>query len=92
MDNQHQKISGYRDLTQEEIDLMNEAKALEAEVLAFQKKVMRQLSEQEERGTAVDQIRLRESFAHRWAQIGRTDIETGFMALVRAIAQPQPKE
>lgn len=30
MDNQHQKISGYRDLSQDEIDLMNEVKALEA--------------------------------------------------------------
>lgn len=29
MDNQHKKISGYRDLSQEEIDLMNEAKELE---------------------------------------------------------------
>jgi hypothetical protein len=28
MDNQHKKISGYRELSQEEIDLMNEAKAL----------------------------------------------------------------
>ena len=28
MDNQHQKISGYRDLSQTEIDLMNEAKEL----------------------------------------------------------------
>ena len=27
MDNQHRKISGYRDLKQEEIDLMNEIKA-----------------------------------------------------------------
>lgn len=27
MDNQHQYIKGYRDLTQEEIDLMNEVKA-----------------------------------------------------------------
>lgn len=26
MDNQHKKISGYRDLTQQEIDLMNEIK------------------------------------------------------------------
>jgi hypothetical protein len=26
VDNQHQKISGYRDLSQEEIDLMNELK------------------------------------------------------------------
>lgn len=30
MDNQHRKIAGYRDLSQAEIDLMNEIKALEA--------------------------------------------------------------
>jgi hypothetical protein len=30
MDNQHRKIAGYRELTQEEIALMNEVKALEA--------------------------------------------------------------
>ena len=30
MDNQHRKISGYRELSQFEIDLMNEAKSLEA--------------------------------------------------------------
>lgn len=28
MENQHQKITGYRDLSQAEIDMMNEAKAL----------------------------------------------------------------
>lgn len=28
MENQHQQIKGYRDLSQEEIDLMNEAKEL----------------------------------------------------------------
>lgn len=28
MDNQHQKIKGYRDLSQTEIDLMNEGKEL----------------------------------------------------------------
>jgi hypothetical protein len=28
MDNQHRKIAGYRDLSQEEIDLFNEGKAL----------------------------------------------------------------
>ena len=28
MEDQHKKIKGYRDLSQEEIDLMNEAKAL----------------------------------------------------------------
>lgn len=30
MENQHQKISGYRDLSQAEIDAMNEVKGLEA--------------------------------------------------------------
>ena len=28
MDNQHRKITGYRELSQDEINLMNEAKAL----------------------------------------------------------------
>lgn len=32
MENQHQKIKGYRDLTQEEIDLMNEVKTKGAEL------------------------------------------------------------
>ncbi|WP_404938996.1 hypothetical protein P7C00_11350 [Pseudomonas sp. JDS08PS003] len=31
MDNQHKKITGYRDLTQREIDGMNSIKALEAD-------------------------------------------------------------
>ncbi|VVM55219.1 hypothetical protein PS684_00131 [Pseudomonas fluorescens] len=31
MDNQHRKITGYRDLTQSEIDGMNSIKALEAD-------------------------------------------------------------
>ena len=35
MDNQHKKIAGYRDLTQEEIDLMNRSKALASEVGDF---------------------------------------------------------
>ena len=32
MENQHRKIKGYRDLTQEEIDLMNEVKVKGAEL------------------------------------------------------------
>lgn len=35
MDNQHKKITGYRDLTQEEIDLMNRSKELASEVGEF---------------------------------------------------------
>lgn len=32
MENQHKKITGYRDLTQDEIDAMNESKALASKV------------------------------------------------------------
>lgn len=32
MDNQHKKIKGYRDLSQAEIDLMNEVKAIGPQV------------------------------------------------------------
>lgn len=35
MKDQHTKITGYRDLTQEEIDLMNEGKALAEQCGAF---------------------------------------------------------
>ncbi|WP_043530458.1 DUF7681 family protein [Litchfieldella xinjiangensis] len=92
MDNQHKKISGYRDLTQDEIDLMNEAKALEAQCLAFHRKVRGVLVSQSITGSDEDRFRMDNANAMRWHSIARTDIETGFMALVRSIAQPQPKE
>lgn len=71
MENQHQKITGYRDLTQEEIDLMNEVKAKGVEL-----------------GELVDKLMATESVDKRWASIGKTDLQTGMMALVRSIAQP----
>jgi len=39
MENQHRKITGYRELSQEEIDLMNEVKALGAAIEAVELKV-----------------------------------------------------
>lgn len=90
MENQHRKISGYRELTQQEIDLMNEAKELEAKCLALHKKIGDRLGDQALDPS--DYKRLEASQGKRWHAIARTDIETGFMALVRSIAQPQPKE
>ncbi|OMG89754.1 hypothetical protein [Achromobacter xylosoxidans] len=72
MENQHQKIKGYRDLSQAEIDAMNEAKALAEQCGAFVEKLRAQ-------GTALDQ---------RWVSIGATDLQRGFMAVIRGIAQP----
>ena len=39
MDNQHKKIKGYRDLSQEEINLMNEGKELAEQVGSFIEKL-----------------------------------------------------
>ena len=71
MENQHQHIKGYRDLSAEEIALMNEIKATG-----------------EELGALVAKLRATEGLDQRWVSIGQTDLQTGLMALVRAVAQP----
>jgi hypothetical protein len=71
MKDQHTKIKGYRDLTQEEINLMNEAKVLAEQV-----------------GTLVDKIESTDGIDKRWAAIGKTDLQKGFMSLIRSVAQP----
>lgn len=71
MDNQHKHIKGYRDLSQKEIDLMNEAKELAESVGAF-----------------VAILQQQDSLDQRWVAIGKTDLQKGFMSLIRGIAQP----
>ncbi len=71
MDNQHKQIKGYRDLSQEEIDLMNEAKYLAVQV-----------------GDLVAKIQVTPLTDKRWVSIGKTDLQKGFMSLIRAVAQP----
>lgn len=71
MENQHQHIKGYRDLSQAEIDAMNAIKA-----------------KGEELGALVKSLRGNGSLDQRWVSIGATDLQTGIMALVRAVAQP----
>lgn len=71
MDNQHKLIRGYRELSQEEIDLMNKVKATG-----------------EQLGDLIDELRCLVSTDKRWLEIGKTDLQTGIMALVRSIAKP----
>lgn len=78
MDNQHRKIKGYRDLSQEEIDLMNEIKEKAAEVGALVEKL-----EKADFARSAD-----EDTDKRWVDIGKTDLQKGFMALTRSIAKP----
>lgn len=72
MQNQHKKIKGYRDLTQSEIDLMNEGKELAEKVGAYVGKLQKQ--------DGLDQ---------RFIATGKTDLQKGFMCVVRGIAQPE---
>ena len=80
MDNQHQKIKGYRDLSQAEIDMMNtiEGKGEELRELC---KTVSEWAQVNDAAEGTDSC--------RWAAIGRTDLQTGIMALVRAVARPE---
>lgn len=71
MDNQHKQIKGYRDLSAEEIALMNDIKGT-GEAL----------------GDLVTRLRNTPSLDQRWVSLGATGLQTGIMALVRAVAQP----
>lgn len=97
MENQHRKISGYRELSQEDVDLMNRIKAKGAELLELQAELARMLHDQKlTKFAAVEThdegLEEYERFCAaeplRWCAIGKTDIQTGIMALVRAVAQP----
>lgn len=79
VDNQHKKIAGYRDLSEAEIALMNKIKAKAVECGALVEELRAMAPPERNMPGPVDQ---------RWVSIGATDLQTGFMALVRAIAQP----
>ena len=101
MENQHRKIKGYRELSQAEIDLMNRIKAKGAELIELQAELVDLLElHAESKVNALDRAaatsgpakeefnRFHAAEPFRWAAIGKTDIQTGIMALVRAVAQP----
>ena len=70
----HTPITGYRELSPTEIALANEAKDLAAEV-----------------GDMIDSLRRDpngEGFDQRAVSIAATELQTGFMWLVRAITRP----
>lgn len=78
MENQHEQIKGYRSLSQEEINLMNEIKEMAVKVGELVQKVS--TANPLPGGVTMDQ---------RWVSIARTDLQKGFMALVRSVAKPE---
>lgn len=76
------KVTGYRQLTEAEGQLMNEGKALAEQCGAFVAKLRAYVPENSAGvapGSTLDQ---------RWVSIGATQLQQGFMAVIRGIAQP----
>ena len=73
------KITGYRQLNEEEAQLINEGKALAEQCGAYIVKL---------RGFGgADAVRSKQ-LDQRWISIVATHIQQGFMAVIRGIAQP----
>jgi hypothetical protein len=95
MDNQHRIIKGYRELSAEEIALMNEVKA-QGEVLGeLVKKVELHIGGQWQAAYDADLIpqeaeldRLSDADPYRWLEKAKDDLQVGIMKLVRSVAQP----
>lgn len=77
MENQHRQIKGYRELSQAEVDAMNEGKELAEKVGDWIKRL--ESAAAQEGGYDPDK---------RWLAIGKTDLQKGFMAAIRSIAKP----
>lgn len=100
-DNQHRLIKGYRDLTVEEINLMNHIKtegiALKSLINAVSGHLKSQATaarllagpegDENPMGCAEMQ-RIMDAEPNRWVSIARTHFQEELMALTRAVAQP----
>lgn len=72
VDNQHKQIKGYRDLTEGEIALMNDAKTFGVDI-----------------GNFILMLESNPLIDKRWLAIAKTDLQKGFMSLIRSIAKPE---
>lgn len=65
------KVTGYRQLNEQEAELMNKIKQKGVEV-----------------GALIEELKTTQGLDQRWVSIGQTDLQKGFMSLVRGVAQP----
>lgn len=92
MENQHRKISGYRDLIQGEIDLINAIKAKGEELRELIDQVQTHVDDQyihaRTTGDVTEMERLQDADPARWHVDAKHSLQCGIMYAVRAIAQP----
>ena len=91
MENQHRKIRGYRELTQVEIDLMNEIKQKGIELAELITAINAHLLDQRmvAKSDEGEVARITAAEPLLWRNIGRTKLQEGLMALTRSVAQPE---
>lgn len=80
------KITGYRQLSEAEAALMNECKALAEACGAYVEK-LRCHQDSKKNNQSPKCVNL-PAIDQRWISIGATDLQRGFMAVIRGIAQP----
>ena len=80
------KVTGYRQLSEAEVALMNEGKALAEQCGAYIAK-LRMYPDVARNQAPNDGVAL-QPLDQRWISIGSTDLQRGFMAVIRGIAQP----
>lgn len=83
------KITGYRQLTPEEAALMNEIKAHAEQTRELVNRVMRHVEEEMAKPLPEGHAP-HSTVTHpaRWAAEAQTDLQKGYMSLVRAVARP----
>jgi len=78
------KVTGYRQLSEAEVALMNEGKALAEQCGAYIEK----LRAHRDSNSPFDGFRGPPELDQRWVSIGATQLQQGFMSVIRGIAQP----
>jgi len=79
------KVTGYRQLTEAEVELMNEAKALAEQCGAFIEKLR---THPDVRLVHPAVVPGNVPLDQRWVSVGATQLQQGWMAVIRGIAQP----
>lgn len=78
MDNQHRKINTYRDFDEDTVNRINKIKALEEQITEEVYNIINHINSEE----------MVNAVAENDAYLAKDNLKTGFMFLVRAIAQP----
>lgn len=86
---QQPKITGYRQLNETEAALMNEVKQHGEQTRHLVTRVQNYLNQQAQQPLPEGHApHSQVTSPGRWAALAQTDLQTGYMKLVRAIAQP----